>query len=395
MTPEIKALFQKFLAGRCSRPEAEQLLDHFLSQEGEEEMVKLIQQELDKPVVGEELKPVNGFNPSHQLEALRQRIRHNTPSSGITVRFRWLPYAAAVLVAASIVIWLYLPSNTPSRHSAELSISQDPFDVAPGGNRAILTLDNSSTIRLSESQEGIVIGDGIRYEDGTPIYENGIASSDAEPYPQYATLSTPNGGTYHITLSDGTQIWLNAASSLRYPIKFSSQDRVVELEGEAYFSVAPNSIKPSRFKVMSQGQEVEVLGTEFNISAYPGETIKTTLVDGIVQLHLKNSNNIKSYDLIPGQQATNHFSSINIEDVDVNRYIAWKTGMFYFKQTPFVELMNQIARWYDVEVVYKSNIPQDTFGGKIRRDVNLLTVLELLKSSAIDYNIDGNRLIIE
>src|SRR5690606_25525389 len=130
MTPEITALFQKFLAGRCSRAEAEQLLAYFLSQEGEEEMARLIQQELDKPVVGEESNPVDGFDPERQLEALRRRIRNYTPSPRMAVRYRWLPYVAAILVAASIVIGLLLPWDGPTRPAAELSFGPGPADVA-------------------------------------------------------------------------------------------------------------------------------------------------------------------------------------------------------------------------------------------------------------------------
>lgn len=397
MTSDKSALFQKFLDGRCSRSEVEQLLSHFQCQAGEEDMVHLIQQELDKPFISEEFHRAPGFDPTLQLESLRQRIQDAASTQTKRLRSRWIPYAAAaILIAASMVIWFFVDSDSPSTRSLETQTTRVSNDVAPGGNRAVLILDNGSTFNLSENQEGIIIGDNIRYEDGTSIFESDHTAPGAEISPQYATLSTPKGGTYHITLSDGTKVWLNAASTLRYPTKFSGTDRVVELDGEAYFSVVPNANRPTPFKVLSQGQEVEVLGTEFNVYAYPEEqTTKTTLLEGHVRVHLRSSNASNSYDLIPGQQATNEHSHVRVSEVDVNRYIAWKTGMFYFNQTPFEELMNQIERWYDVDVVYKSGIPKDTFGGKIRRDVSLLTVLELLKASEIDYYVDGNQLIIE
>lgn len=390
MNPDIERIYKQFLEGRCSRADAEWLLDYFQSRPGHADLVTLIEQELNKPILDKEYDPVDGFSPEAKLDDLRRRME----SKPIRRRMlhRWLPYAAAVLVIVSVMTWGALKDS--GTQIAEVA-TEVPNDFAPGGNRAMLTLADGRTIDLNENQDGIIVGEGIRYQDGSEVLDGEIRHQEQKMMNvQHAVLTTPKGGTYQVKLSDGTRVWLNAASSLRYPENFTGKERIVEIVGEGYFAVAKDRNKP--FKVISQGQTIEVLGTEFNISAYEDDAeIKTTLVEGAVRLLSSEEGNGRSYELMPGQQAVTRGATTNIQNVDVSQYTAWKSGMFHFKGTPLKEVMNQIERWYDVEVVYKGRVPNETFGGKMRRNVSLLTVLDLLKASEINFYIDGHRLIIE
>lgn len=305
---------------------------------------------------------------------------------------RWLPYAAAVIITLAVGIWFFTGnrwSENGSRRLADITA----VDIPPGGNRATLTLADGRTINLSEAQTGIVVEDeNITYEDGNPlavISSNPRAGGEREISP--LELTTPKGGTYQITLPDGSKVWLNAASTLKYPSKFYDDERVVEISGEAYFSVVDDEHKP--FKVVSNGQEIQVLGTEFNISAYPDDNeTRTTLVNGVVQIVNLQSKIVNK--IMPGQQATIRGAQTDVHHVDTEPYTAWKDGYFYFEKTPLEEILRQASRWYDVEIVYKRGIPKETFSGDIKRDVSLLGLLEILHLSTINVTLEGNTLII-
>lgn len=302
----------------------------------------------------------------------------------------WVAAAAAVVtfLAASAIIYT---TTRMEDQPMKLTLG-NRHDVPPGGNRATLTLADGRTIKLDEARDGIVIGaHEITYNDGVSL---GVKSGEEDVRREISTLelTTPKGGTYQITLSDGTVVWLNASSTMKYPSLFSGNERLVELIGEAYFLVAKDADRP--FKVRSARQEIEVLGTEFNVSAYPGNReSKTTLVEGLVQIR-NNQSNAKN-KLLPGQQSAIEGASTDVKEVPVEQYIAWKSGMFHFKHTPFVEMMEQVERWYDIKIIYRNGIPTDTFSGRMRRDVSLLTVLDLLKVSRIKFQLDGNKLFIE
>src|SRR5690606_18203557 len=205
-------------------------------------------------------------------------------------------------------------------------------------------------------------------------------------------LSTPKGGTYQIVLPDGTKVWLNAASTLKYPSRFDGGERVIELSGEAYFAVAKDVKKP--FKVVSNGQEIQVLGTEFNISAYVDEAeMKTTLVAGAVQIFNRQSSIVNRLE--PGEQSIIRGAFTDIQKVETERYTAWKNGYFYFKQTPFAEIMRQLARWYDIDVIYKGSIPKETFSGVMDRNLTLNDVLKLLNVFSVQVQIEeGGKLVV-
>ncbi len=333
--------------------------------------------------LSEALYAFDGFN----VDEGYRRFETSVNATERSFRFMpWMAAAGAVALILSVSIAIYMTNHTANR-PIEI-VSENRHDIPPGRTRATLTLADGQTITLDEARDGIVIGSGeITYNDGNPLV-------DVEGKNEVALLelSTPKGGTYQITLADGTKVWLNAASTLRYPSTFNADKRIVEVSGEAYFVVSKDENRP--FRVVSEGQVIEVLGTEFNVETYADEgRIKTTLVEGVVQVENSLSNAKKK--LLPGEQSTIHGTSTDVNNVSVEPFIAWKAGMFHFKHTPFVEMMGQIERWYDVEIVYKNGIMKDTFSGKMRRDVSLLTVLDLLKVSEIGFHLDGNKLIIE
>lgn len=301
---------------------------------------------------------------------------------------RWLPYVAAILsfFVIGVGMYWYLNSDQP----IEILHSKAVVDIPPGGNRAVLTLANGRVIDLNEGQVGIMMGDEIRYFDGTGVLGE-PASPETEE--QIHSLATPKGGTYQITLSDGTKVWLNAASTLKYPSRFDGKERVVELSGEAYFSVAKDKKRP--FRVVNSGQEIKVLGTEFNVSVYDDEPeAKTTLVEGSVSI-VSVADRLSPQTLRPGEQATLRGTAITVQGVDVAAYTAWKDGRFYFRNTSFEEMMVQISRWYDVKVVYRREVPKETFSGNMSRNLSLMTVLELLNVSAVSIRLEKNSLIVE
>src|SRR5690606_29570385 len=235
-----------------------------------------------------------------------QRFQVSIGKNSRTTYRMWIAVAAAVMIFLTVSATIYLITRKES-HPIKLA-STHRTDVAPGGNRATLTLADGRVITLDEAQDGIVIGGGeITYSDGNRLA--GVVGNEAARRAMtFLTLSTPKGGTYQVTLSDGTKVWLNAESTLKYPADFSGAERTVTLIGEAYFSVVKDTKRP--FKVITDGQEIEVLGTEFNVSAYPEESeIKTTLVVGKVRLSLAAevsgaaSGNSQYLELVPGEQA--------------------------------------------------------------------------------------------
>lgn len=355
----------------------------------------------------------NSFNDSHvvlpardgvdvaQLKAqiyqrLMEQLRPSPPThSKRPYILRLLPYAAAVLIVFLVVGLWYLGADrlAPREHTEMLA-----GDVAPGGNRATLTLADGRTLALSEEQEGIRVGAEVTYLDGSLVPESEMVSLTSDSV-QQLVLATPNGGTYQVTLPDGTRVWLNAASTLKYPNRFTGETRTVELVGEAYFTVSKVTAAGSQdgehidipFRVISNGHEIEVLGTEFNIAAYPTEPeIKTTLVSGKVKVKSAQ----ESVILAANQQSIVGTRGIDVRTVETAPYIAWKNGRFHFSRTPLEEIMKQIARWYDVEVVYTQGIPHETFSGKVRRDVSLMGVLNILQVSTIDIKLQGKTLVI-
>ncbi len=340
-----------------------------------------------------EFDAVYGEDEAMSLRRMRRRMFKGIANENRQIRkvnnnvIEWLSYAAALIVAVSIGISVY----TGQRITHD-SIHVDAADISPGGNRATLTLADGRTVNLKSTQTGIVMEDGIRYVDGTEIAAVGHDAGASH----ILSLSTPKGGTYQIVLPDGTKVWLNSASVLRYPSQFSDSERIVELEGEAYFEVARNASIP--FLVHTKSQTVEVLGTQFNISAYGDEGgTQTTLVAGKVQVAMRNTRH--SVLLAPGEQSVLNGDTFIKRSVNVAAYIGWKNGVFYFDETPLQSAMTQLSRWYDVEVVYKHNdAPESHFYGEIDKNKPLSEVLDILQEGGVKFEVvkEGarNKLIV-
>ncbi|RQO79080.1 iron dicitrate transport regulator FecR [Pedobacter sp. KBW01] len=252
-------------------------------------------------------------------------------------------------------------------------------DISPGRNQASITLDNGKTINLNGSKTAVIVSSkGLTYSDGTAI-------SNLEQRSGIQTFSTPKGGQYQIILQDSTKVWLNASSSLKYPISFeNAKQRGVELNGEAYFEVSPNKSKP--FVVKSSLQTTEVLGTHFNINDYKddGSTV-TTLLEGSVRITNLSS---KKIILKPNQQSITNDKAIKVQEADIETALAWKNGRLEFKNADIKSILKQASRWYNIEVEYRGVISNKTFNGGISRSSNLSVLLKILAYSGIHFTIE-------
>lgn len=312
---------------------------------------------------------------------------------------RWWAAAAILLFLASV--GYFLINKKEQTASRPLAAKEVKHDILPGGNRATLTLANGSTIILDSAQNGLLSKQGntqiVKLANGKLAYQN----ENSNPATiQYNTITTPRGGQYQLTLSDGSQVWLNAASSITFPTSFVGDKREVKITGEAYFEVAHNAAMPFRVLLPPSGEykgagAVEVLGTHFNINAYEDEgVIKTTLLEGSVKVSEGNA----SVHIKPGTQAVIGQNSDKItinNNVDLDEVVAWKNGLFYFNQADIKVVMRQISRWYNVDVLYEGKIPEREFQGEMQRDLNLSQVLKLLNQNKINFKIEGNQLIIK
>ena len=318
--------------------------------------------------------------------------------SGVFRRRWWLGAAAVlfIVLGAGAGFLIFKKGRQPV---AALPTQEQRYrnDVAPGGNKAILTLGNGSTIMLDSAQNGLLSRQGnskvMKLANGELAYTS-VASENAEVL--YNTVSTPRGGQYKLRLPDGSLIWLNAASSIRYPTSFTGNERRVEVSGEAYFEVAGNAARPFKVKILSSsgdGGEVDVLGTHFNINAYNDEAmIRTTLLNGSVRVTVGKATTL----LKPGEQAQVIPSEPIklIKGTDPDEVVAWMNGVFKFKQANIAQLMRAIARWYDVDVNYEGKI-SNHFTITIPRDITVANVFKILEQTGeVHFKIDGKKVSV-
>lgn len=391
------------LTGENSESEKTQL-QHWLKESPENEtLYKELQEEVRLQQLYQEQQQ---FQATTGLERISKRMN----VAKISIFRRWLPYAAAVVLVVLVGVWIYVGNEIADRRPANGQGKPNAahvVDIQPGSNRATLTLADGSTVDLSEAQSGIIAGDKITYLDGSTVFGEQVnkstreqghdglrteeSASQAHKFTGSLQLTTPKGGTYQITLPDGSKVWLNAGTTLKYPSRFSSEERVVELSGEAYFEVAKAQNWP--FRVVGKNQVVDVLGTAFNITAYPDETeTTTTLVEGRVKVVVDG---ITASILNPGDQSTLRKDGIAIKAVDVSSAVAWRNGRFAFDNKTFSQIMNELARWYNLDIVYKNGIPQEELVGDAFRNQNLGLVLRVLDAVEIDYRLDvANRKLI-
>jgi ferric-dicitrate binding protein FerR (iron transport regulator) len=289
--------------------------------------------------------------------------------------------AAAALILLLLGTWWIFQASKPSFSTPQLT--QVKYAL-PGRDAATLTLADGSQIVLDSTKGTITNSDGVQIINtaGLVSYEGEGVSSEIV----YNTISTARGNKYQLLLGDGTKVWLNSASFLKYPVAFKGSDRKVELSGEGFFEVAKDKTKP--FFVVTSSQEIRVLGTHFNVSNYKDEeTVQTTLLEGSVSVRDKST----AVVLTPGSQALSDGLGLQVKtDIDTDKVISWKQGWFDFDGMDLKTILRQISRWYDVDVVYKGSISNERFGGRIKKDVPLSRVLQLLQNTGVKFQLQGN-----
>ena len=313
--------------------------------------------------------------------------------------------AAAVLILIGTASYYLFFTKTKN---PELTYHPAVNDVAPGGNKAVLTLADGSTINLNDAVEGEIANQsGIRINkitDGQLVYASQPGTVLTADGPERMNLvRTPKAGQYQVHLSDGTRVWLNSMSSIRFPAVFKGSARRVEITGEAYFEVAGYQVdgKKIPFFVACNNQLIEVVGTHFNVNSYHDEVaVKTTLLEGSVKVSVIGRGNGKLSETVklrPGEQSIlKQFSGktapIAVEKADTESAIAWKQGYFKFKDTDIQEVMRQLSRWYDLEVIYKGALPEDQFTGYVSKKVTISNVLNILEEGGgVKFNIRDNK----
>ena len=380
----FKQILEKYLTGTASKEELD-FLDAYYQAFGVRDGYLDALEEQGHLLLKNELKT------SIQDSILANEENRNLGLSRRIV-YRWLTSVAAAVIII-IGIYYFPKGSNPNPIAQQFPKSE----IVPGGNKAILTLPNGKKISLTDvgngtlaEQAGVKI---IKTTDGQLVYT--ILSDQKQvlfDQDQYNTIETPKGGGYQVRLPDGSNVWLNSASKLTFPSSFSAfKNRMVELNGEAYFDVASDKSHP--FIVKTINQEVEVLGTQFNINSYVDEPgVKTTLLEGSIKITKdKGINKI----LKPGQQSTLISNEFKIEKVDTDQAVAWKRNQFVFENTDIHYIMRMISRWYNVEIEYVGEIPNSRFGGAVSRFEDVSEVLKSLElTGRVKFKIEGRRILV-
>lgn len=395
----FKYLYDQYMSNTFSKEE----LEEFLTVLDESENKEVLKRELEDLWMRREESAIPG------KELLEKKILTNIINHTFEPVVKVLPLwnrSLFRIAAASLVLIMFAGLAgyyiATDRHPA--AIYQSKVDVEPGKEGAVLTLSNGETIVLEGLSDGVVTsqnGASVVMDEHKLIYDEKESSHPEEI--AYNKVSTQRGRQFCIVLSDGTKVWLNSASSLKYPTVFKGKERNVEITGEAYFEVVRNTRMPFKVKI-NDHQSIEVLGTTFNISAYSDDnTNNTTLVEGKVKVFYTTSASEKSVILNPGQQARvlqsasgNPVSpgSLQVLEADLDQVTAWKNGLFNFKEKKLKEVMKQLSRWYDIDVVYEEDVADIEFWGETSRNLNLSEVLHLLKKSGVNFRIEQDRKLI-
>lgn len=368
---ELRQLIAKYNAGQATPAEQEFIEAWYDSIHGEEAVLDDTEWNKIEMQLHQRLQPVTG-----QATPLRVVKR-----SGFRY-WRAVAAAAVILVAgAGIIYW-------QQQHQPLVNIASD--DLAPGTHRATLITENGQHISLVNNVSAMVPSGNAMQTNGLIRY-NHSAPTSLDGAGMMNTITTPRGGTYEVVLTDGTKVWLNAASSLRFPVYFAGNERTVTLEGEAYFEVAPDAAKP--FRVHTLRQTTEVLGTHFNVNAYNDEpVITTTLTQGSIRV----GNGQDSTLVKPGEQTLLSNAGLHLlKDADTSTAMAWQHEQFAFNNADISAIMRQLGRWYDVEVVFDGALPAERFSGKISRNVKASTALQVLAASGINFKIEGRKIILK
>jgi transmembrane sensor len=381
-------LLNNYLTGTMTEPERKELSAML----GDPGYQKVLEQQLLQELEGRR------FESQGHEDALALVQQHLTEQLGakkgkrLFVFPKWFAAAAAALIIICIGPGFFWWRKSLHEHNL-LVKTNTAAGIRPGSNRAVLSLDNGVQIPLDDSVSGEVATQG-----GTEIVKTDSAelryrsTGESGSTAHMNTLSTPRGGTFRLVLPDGSRVWLNAASSITFPTVFTGKSRTVTISGEAYFEVAQDKEKP--FRVHLNDIDIGVLGTHFNVNAYGNEQkIRTTLLEGKIELTKGRYRTVLS----PGDQAFSGAEDmvVRLDAEDLERQVAWKSGLFDFDNADLPVIMRQLERWYDIQVRYEGDVPQRRFRGELSRALELNDILEVLREVNVRYRIEGRTLIIE
>lgn len=368
---EFEHLAAQFLKGKLSTEEERRLFEHYDALQQEErswdESAMGVKDEVQNVVYGKVLQELAEYREPDQYRR--------------SIFLSWKAVAALIAIVSVAALFFYVktPAEKPLKKETAPALVQD---IGPGGNKAVLTLADGSQVTLDSAGPEAV------------YHMKAAAPSAGNEQPSYNTISTPLSGQYQLVLADGSKVWLNAGSSIRFPIAFSQTERSVAIKGEVYFEIAKDKKRP--FKVQSGTQRLEVLGTHFNVNAYDDEAeIKTTLLEG----SLRVIGGVRGHTTIlkPGQQArlSGSTGQMDVVKVDIEEAVSWKNGYFIFDNEEIHSVMRKISRWYGVEVVYANAQISENFGGTISKFENVSQVLKILEATGtIHFKIEGRKIIV-
>jgi len=394
---ELKYLLEKYLSHQLREEERTRFLFLLHQHENQSLLEDLIESVLNQ---GHDQEPL-ASNKQQIFEAVIKEAEIRTPSAQAEIidsftrhqnRPRWILYVAAAVLFLSAGTWLL--TNQGLKIHQEMAKNK-AVGMLPVGNGALLTLADGSEVVLNDAKKGLLKSEkGLRIlkSNKEEITYSNTGSAGAADITRYNTITTLKGGQYHITLPDKTNVWLNAASSLKFPLSFSAKNRTVILSGEGYFEVSRDTNRP--FIVKVNDMQVNVLGTHFNVMAYNDEgTVETTLVKGSVQL----SNHGEHVVLKPGQQGrlSQQSEKFTISRPRIDQIMAWKNGEFRFENTEIGTIMRQLSRWYDLSVVYKGDISEVKLSGVLSRKEEVSQLLEILEAThKVHFDIKGNKITV-
>ncbi len=390
---DIKELWLRYVEERATPEEINELFASLKNAELEEEHTTLAQQaamlagtgltpdaEQQAAVWQQLLQQAEGLKTSPDPATLQ-------PVRSIHFLRKWSWAAAIIIVTLGVGTYFF---TTNKKNATTPPVALTPVDIAPGKNGAILTLADGTQVLLDSLGNGIIAtenGAQILLNDNSVSYKQDATNGKEIVY---NTMSTPKGRQFRVSLPDGTQVWLNSASSLRYPTVFSGKERKITLTGEGYFEVAKNKKMPFKVNINNKA-EVEVLGTQFNVNAYDNEkSIAATLLEGSIKVAKgKESSTIK-----PGEQVQVTERISTPQKADLEKVMAWKNNLFNFENAKLDEIMRQLERWYDIDVVYEKGVPNVALTGEITRGVTLNELLTALEKLGVRYKREGRKLTI-
>lgn len=386
---EFNELISRYISGEITSSEKARLLDLLDTQEGLDELDSIMKDNL--------AKAKNDFATEEQTQDFVNKVNAKIASKIVKLEskdtkiFRLKNWVVAASLVIAVGVGATYIANSGQKQDEQVAVvkGETPTEITAAISGAVLTLADGSKIVLDSLGNGQIAQQSnttISNKDGKLIYNSRKGATTV-----YNTMSTPKAQKYTLQLADGTKVWLNASSSIKFPTAFSGKTREVSLTGEAYFEVSSNKNKP--FIVDVGGMKVEVLGTHFNINSYDDEeVIRTTLLEGSVVIN----QNLKSKKLYPGQQAVvTSTGEITLEkNVNISQVMSWKNGLFYFENSSLQEVMRELSRWYDVDVVYVNGIPNRNFEGEIQRNLKLSEVLKILELNKVKFKVEGRTVLI-